>query len=233
MPFDTVSRTHVGLKRPINEDNFLVRAEAGLFAVADGMGGHDAGEVASARIVAALEELEAVSPDGVVAALEGVNKDLRELAAGTGKHTIGSTVVGYLFDGAGGVTCFWAGDSRAYLHRDGQLLQVSRDHSLVQELVDAGMIDPERAEGHPNGNVITRAVGAADQLRVDRVEGDARPGDLFLLASDGVTRVVPDDELVADLAGDRPLGEIADGLVWKVLGRGAPDNLTLVLVRVL
>lgn len=231
MEFETVSRTHVGLKRKINEDNFLVRSDAGLFAVADGMGGHEAGEVASARIVEALEQLPDPGGETIVATLRAVNQELRELAGGgEGPRTIGSTVVGLLLDGSG-FRCFWAGDSRAYRLRGGLLTQISRDHSLVQELVDAGMLEEERAHDHPNGNVITRAVGAADQLRVDLVEGDVQPGDLFLLASDGVTRPIPDEELQSALSAQQPLVEIADGLVWTVLRRGAPDNLTLILLR--
>lgn len=231
MRFESVSRTHVGLKRPINEDNYLERPDVGLFAVADGMGGHEAGEVASARIVEALGLLKRIDGDSISEALAEVNADLRALAReGEGPRTIGSTVAGvYLGDGA--ATCFWAGDSRAYRLRDGRLEPLSRDHSLVQELLDAGMIDPERAEDHPNGNVITRAVGAAETLRLDLKASDCRAGDLYLLASDGVTRLVPDAELAAALQSTPSLAEIADGLVWTVLRRGAPDNLTVVLVR--
>ncbi|WP_300974517.1 protein phosphatase 2C domain-containing protein [Sphingomonas sp. LHG3406-1] len=232
MRFECVSRTHVGLKRPINEDNCLLRPEKGLFVVADGMGGHEAGEVASARIVEALTRLEPVTEATVVATLEQVNDDLLELAqSGEASRTIGSTVVGLLMDG-GSLSCFWAGDSRAYQLRDGVLTQLSRDHSLVQELLDAGMIDPDRAHAHPNGNVITRAVGASDTLRVEVARSELRAGDLYLLASDGVTRVVPDEELGAALNAPASSNEIADGLVWTILRRGAPDNLTMVLVRV-
>jgi serine/threonine protein phosphatase PrpC len=130
------------------------------------------------------------------------------------------------------VRCFWAGDSRAYLLRGASLTQLSRDHSLVQQLVDAGMLDPDRAHDHPNGNMITRAVGAADELRTDVVEHDLAAGDLILLASDGVTRVVTDGELASALRSSAPLAETADGLVWTVLQRGAPDNLTFILLRI-
>ncbi|GAA4017450.1 protein phosphatase 2C domain-containing protein [Sphingomonas swuensis] len=232
MRFETVSRTHVGLKRKINEDNLLVRSAAGLFVVADGMGGHEAGEVASARIVEALGALARVTPDEISACLGHVNRGLRDLAEEGGeKRTIGSTVVGLLIDEAQAL-CFWAGDSRAYRYRDSQLVPLSRDHSLVNELIEAGMIEAERADEHPNGNVITRAVGASDTLRLDIEAGEVRPGDVYLLASDGVTRMVPDPELRAALGGAQSLHEVADGLVWSVLQRGAPDNLTLVLIRV-
>lgn len=231
MRFESVSRTHVGLKRPINEDNYLARPEVGLFAVADGMGGHEAGEVASARIVEALGLLKAITPATIVETLEQVNADLVALAhEGEGKRTIGSTVAGLLIE-HGQATSFWAGDSRAYRLRGRDLQRLTRDHSLVQELLDAGMIDPERVDDHPNGNVITRAVGAAERLRVDCMQADAAPGDLFLLASDGVTRLMADEEIAAALADTPSLNEIADGIVWTALRRGAPDNLTLVLVR--
>ena len=123
------------------------------------------------------------------------------------------------------------GDSRAYLLRGGKIVRLSHDHSLVQNLVDAGMIKPEEAETHANANLITRAVGVAETVEVDVVDGEARSGDLFLLASDGLTRVVADDELAADLVG-RAIDEAADSLIDKVLARGAPDNVSLIIVRV-
>jgi serine/threonine protein phosphatase PrpC len=235
MQFEVVSRTHVGLKRALNEDNLLVSPDLGLFVVADGMGGHEAGEVASSMIVGSLGALAAQEDEDellrqALVALEKVNGALRVRAGGEG-HLIGSTVVGVLL-GQGRLRCFWAGDSRAYLLRGASLTQLSRDHSLVQQLVDAGMLDPDRAHDHPNGNMITRAVGAADELRTDVVEHDLAAGDLILLASDGVTRVVTDGELASALRSPAPLAETADGLVWTVLQRGAPDNLTFILLRI-
>ena len=235
MRFDVVSRTHVGLKRKINEDNLLVRPDMGLFVVADGMGGHQAGEVASGLIVERLGALDPAADrpvDRTLDVLGKVNRELRARARNCGSQLIGSTVVGLLLDGTG-FHCLWAGDSRAYRLRGQSFDLLTRDHSLVQELVDAGMLEPEQAHDHPNGNMITRAVGASDELRIDVVEGDLAPGDIVLLASDGVTRVISDTELARALASPAPLAETADGLVWTVLARGAPDNLTLVLLRVL
>jgi serine/threonine protein phosphatase PrpC len=235
MQFECVSRTHVGLKRKINEDSILVETGRGLWAVADGMGGHDAGEVASAAVVDALCRL----PDGrdlddlaaeAVGALQRVNGELIRLArSNAGERTIGTTVVGLAIAGER-FRCFWAGDSRAYRARDGEIARLSRDHSLVQDLVDAGMIRPEEAEGHENSNVITRAVGVRDSLEVDCVSGDALPGDVFVLASDGLTRVVNDSEILAELSRG-PLDESADKLLHTVLDRGAPDNVSMVIVR--
>ncbi len=214
----------------------LVRTDRGLWAVADGMGGHEAGDVASAMVTEALMRLPIVYGlddlvDSAVAALFDVNRRLIALAASGGsQRTIGSTVVG-LAIASGQFRSFWAGDSRAYRLRDGQIAQLTRDHSLVQDLVDAGMIEPHQAADHPNGNVITRAVGVVDDLNVDTVSGDARPGDQFLLASDGLTKMVEDSELAVILAS-KPAAEAADQLVETVLSRGAPDNITLVITGI-
>ena len=235
MNFECVSRTHVGLRRKVNEDSVLVRPGRGLWAVADGMGGHDAGDVASAMVTEGLMRLPIVYGlddlvESAIATLTRVNHQLIALAASSGAaRTIGSTVVG-LAVADGEFRCFWAGDSRAYRVRGARIDQLTRDHSLVQDLVDAGMLDPREAEGHPNANVITRAVGVVEELKVDVVGGDARPGDQFLLASDGLTRLVDDDELATELIS-RPAEEAADRLVDMVLDRGAPDNVSLVIVR--
>ena len=124
------------------------------------------------------------------------------------------------------------GDSRAYLFRAGELARISHDHSLVQNLVDAGMLKPEDAESHANANLITRAVGVAENAQVDVVAGETVPGDRFLLASDGLTRVVPDDEIAAELERSSP-GEAVDRLTETVLARGAPDNVSLIIVSII
>lgn len=235
MGFECVSRTHVGLKRTVNEDSVLVRTEAGLWAVADGMGGHEAGDVASKKVVEALGAIPAAREledftNSVVAALEQVNSDLIHLARSVHRpRTIGSTVVG-LAIADNEFRCFWAGDSRAYRLRGGKLDQLSKDHSLVRSLIDAGMLSEEEAKDHPDSNVITRAVGASEHLEVDTAGGTARSGDLFLVASDGLTRLVPDREL-ASVLGSWSLSEAADMLIDSVLSRGAPDNVSLVIVR--
>lgn len=237
MAFECVSRTDVGLRRQVNEDSILVRTDRGLWAVADGMGGHEAGDVASAKVVEALRNLPIVYSldemvDGAVQALRRVNRELIAIAgAGTGERTPGSTVVGLAIAGDQ-YRCFWAGDSRAYRIRDGQIVRLSRDHSLVQRLVDAGMLAPEEAEHHPQANVVTRAVGVSDELDVDVVSGDALRGDQFVLASDGLTRLVDDAELLSELtSGDAEAA--ADRLIQTVLARGAPDNVSIVITRVI
>ena len=197
------------------------------------------GEVASAMVVDALRCLPAAADidelaGKAVEALTEVNRELIELANSSEvgrKGTIGTTVVGLaIADGA--FRCFWMGDSRAYRLRDGEIERVSHDHSLVQNLVDAGMLKPEDAETHENANLITRAVGVSEQVEVDIVGGDARPGDQFVLASDGLTRVVPDDELAAELVRSAP-AQAVDNLIEMVLARGAPDNVSIVIARLL
>jgi len=236
MVFECVSRTHVGCRRKVNEDALTVRTDRGLWAVADGMGGHEAGDVASSKVSEALLRLPIVygldeMVEAAVQALRRVNEELIELASSSDiKRRIGSTVVGLAIAGDQ-YRCFWAGDSRAYRIRDGEIEQVSRDHSMVQDLVDAGLLAPADAENHPNANIITRAVGVSEDLKVDIVQGDARRGDLFLLASDGLTRLVDNKELVAVLTAQNPEAA-ADQLIETSLARGAPDNVTLVIVKV-
>jgi serine/threonine protein phosphatase Stp1 len=235
MRFECVSRTHVGLKRKINEDSVLAEPDRGLWAVADGMGGHDAGEVASAMVTDALRQLPSATDldalaDAAVESLRDVNRRLIELARSGGQRTIGTTVVG-LAIADGSFRCFWMGDSRAYRLREGAFERLSHDHSLVQNLIDAGMLKPEEAEEHANANLITRAVGVAENCEVDLAQGHARAGDQFLLASDGLTRLVPDDEIAAEL-GRGPPPEAADRLIDTVLARGASDNVSLIIVTV-
>jgi serine/threonine protein phosphatase PrpC len=200
------------------------------------MGGHDAGDVASSKVTEALLSLPIVYSldelvEGAIQALKQVNRELIAIAGSEDcSRSPGSTVVGLAIAGDQ-YRCFWAGDSRAYRVRNGQIAQLTRDHSLVQRLVDAGMLDPSEAEHHPNANVVTRAVGVTDELEIDIVGGDAIPGDQFVLASDGLTRLVDDEELLSELTSNR-LEEAADRLVATVLARGAPDNVSIIITKV-
>jgi len=239
MRFECVSRTHVGLRRKINEDSVLVDSERGLWAVADGMGGHEAGEVASTMVTDALRCLPRTCDideltSQAVQSLRAVNRELLLLAHSNDREersTIGTTVVG-LAIADGSFRCFWMGDSRAYRIHDGEIARLTHDHSLVQELVDAGMLREEEADTHEQANLITRAVGTDEKAEVEIVGGEARPGDQFLLASDGLTRVVRDQELQAEMSRGSP-AEVADNLIDTVLSRGAPDNVSLVIVKLL
>ena len=238
MRIECASRTHVGLRRKINEDSLFVDSERGLWAVADGMGGHEAGEIASAMVADALrclpafENLDALAASAVES-LGEVNRRLVSLARSGPRsgRTIGTTVVG-LAIANGSFRCFWLGDSRAYRLRGGEMMRITHDHSLVQDLVDAGMLKAEEADTHQNANVITRAVGAAETIDVEIVGGDARPGDQFLLASDGLTRIVRDNELAAQLGSAAP-AQAADKLIETVLERGAPDNVSIIITKLL
>jgi serine/threonine protein phosphatase PrpC len=235
MGFDCISRTHVGCRRQLNEDAILARPDLRIWAVADGMGGHDAGEVASALIVDTLTSCAAgLDINGRIAAANAALHEVNEQLLAMGKdgpnaRTIGSTVVAITADAAS-FACLWVGDSRAYRVRDGYMTQLTRDHSLVQELVDAGMLTAAEANTHPNGNVVTRAVGAAAVLDIDLVRGDVLAGDVFLLASDGLTRFVEPDELLDGLQY-ADLEEAADHFVDTVVSRGAPDNLSFIMLR--
>lgn len=236
MRFFSASCTDVGKRRKLNEDSLLDRPDLGLWAVADGMGGHEAGEVASAMIVERLGSLAAAEQaekfaDLAETELADVNRQLLDLARSGGERkTIGSTIV-TLAICAGRFACVWAGDSRAYLVRDRKISRLTEDHSLVNDLVRSGLLAPEDAAGHPDANVITRAVGAAEDLHLDRVAAAVSPGDHFLLASDGVTRCLQDSELL-DIAISSNPRQAVETIRDLVLERGAPDNLSVVIVRV-
>src|SRR5579864_1762022 len=198
--------THPGAKRKHNEDAYVDRPDLGLWAVADGAGGHAAGEVASGMIAEALQAI----PPGLSAsellaevrlAIERTHTSLREEAAQRGPDVlVASTVVVMLARGEH-FACLWAGDSRAYLLRNGTLRQITRDHSLVQELLEAGAIGPDQVENHPRANVITRAVGAElDEFVLDKVSDRLIAGDRFLLCSDGLCKTLPDAQLGTLLA---------------------------------
>lgn len=235
MAIECTARTHVGHKRKLNEDALLASPEGRIWAVADGMGGHDAGEVASAMIIDALAALAPADSltqrlGKAIGAMESVNAALIDFAQASGEgRTIGSTVVGLVSESTE-FGCFWAGDSRALRVRGGEATQITRDHSLVQDLVEAGMLEAERADDHPNANVLTRAVGATRALTVDSVRGAIHPGDVFILASDGLTRLVRREEFAALLAAPS-LEVAADRMLDLTLARGAPDNVSFVIVR--
>lgn len=233
LKFLSVARTHAGRVRELNEDACLNSPNTGLWAVADGMGGHDSGEVASGMIVDALADVDTFSSayafrDAVCAALQRVNAALIERAYERNAGSIGSTVAA-LIAHEGHYACVWAGDSRIYHQRGGEFRRITRDHSVVQQLVDSGALSALEARNHRGANVITRAVGAAVKLELECVYGQIQPGDRFLLCSDGLTNMVEDREMEAALV-QPPLEAAAERLLNKALQRGAPDNVTLVLV---
>jgi len=227
-PVESVARTHVGRVRKLNEDRALDRPDMSLWAVADGMGGHAAGDVAATVVI---EELAALDPavETIAACLERANDRLLDHAAETGQDAIATTIVVL------GLTethayCVWSGDSRAYLFRRGRLAQITRDHSLVQDLVEAGRISAEDARVHPQSHIVTQAVGIDDVVELETTEVAREPGDVFLLCSDGLTGMLNDDE-IAGVLRVNDLPSAADALLQAALDRGGHDNVTLVLVR--
>ena len=187
----SASRTHVGEVRKLNEDSVLDLSEPGLWMVADGMGGHAAGDFASGAIVSGLARIPPPTSLGALLGevrqrLQIVNRQLIVEARTRHEQVIGSTVVALLAFGGHGVVV-WAGDSRAYQYRRGELTQLTRDHSQVEELVRLGLLAPEGVEGHPAANVITRAVGVADYLELDSEMFALEEDDTYLLCSDGLT----------------------------------------------
>lgn len=206
----------------------------GLWAVADGMGGHEAGDVASQMVTQALKQLHradnfSVFVDQIEDALVTVNHAIRDHAAKEfGGRMMGSTVV-VMAAGKGYGACVWAGDSRLYHLRDGELRQISRDHSQVQSLIDAGVLSEEEAESHPNSNVITKAIGGAPGLVVDVVLFDIRPGDRFLLCSDGLYNEVDKRGLAQGLSL-ATVDEAARKLLTDALENGARDNVSVIVV---
>jgi serine/threonine protein phosphatase PrpC len=230
----SVANTDIGTVRKVNEDNFLDAPEAGLWCIADGMGGHQKGDVASRMVVDHLDNLgtQAVlppSPQQVKNSLLRINDSLLELATSLPESAvIGSTVVVLLFDQQD-AHCIWAGDSRIYRLRQDTFTRLTTDHSQVQEMVDSGILTPEQAATHPSGNVITRAIGASDDLELDQVSVQLQRGDVFLLCSDGLNEVINDVE-IADFLRTSPLKNVCEGLIQTALNRKVRDNVTVVTV---
>ncbi len=229
--------TDPGTKRGHNEDIFVNRPDFGLWAVADGAGGHQAGDVASEMIATTLETIpDVLSAEEILAQvrlrISATHTALQECAARKGEGALVASTVVVLIVRHEHFACLWAGDSRAYLLRDQVLQQITRDHSLVQELVDAGALDAADADGHPHSNVITRAVGdLAETMELDKVTGRIEAGDRFLLCSDGLSKVL-DDTAIAELMTGSVVAETAEKLVAEALARHTTDNVTAVVVEV-
>jgi protein phosphatase/serine/threonine-protein phosphatase Stp1 len=236
--FRSWATTNPGTVRKHNEDAYVNRPDLGLWAVADGAGGHARGDLASTMIAQALDGIDAGAPEGervveVRRRIARAHDALRATAEREGPETLIASTVVVLLLSDDGYTCLWAGDSRAYRLRDGTLHRLSRDHSLVQELVDAGSISAAEAEAHPRANVITRAVGAdSASMELEQVGGAVLPGDRFLLCSDGLYKELGDDELSV-LLGVRAESHPSDRLVDAALAARARDNVTAVIVDVL
>ncbi len=227
--------TDTGRRRLRNEDAFI--CEPPLFAVADGMGGARAGEIAAGLAAAALEEAgtETRGAEGVAALIAEANRRIWERSL-TDPETagMGTTVTAALVDTASGTVAIGhVGDSRAYLLRGGSIEQLTTDHSLVAELVESGILTPEEAERHPQRSAITRALGTEPTVDVDAFTITAEPGDVFLLCSDGLSIMVADEDVAAVIeAAERDPARAAEGLVAAANARGGEDNVTVVLFEI-
>ena len=226
------SRTDVGRVREHNEDSYLV--EFPLFAVADGMGGHAAGEVASTIAVSSLAECHLAKADAAAlgAAVEQANHAVLDgVAQGVGRQGMGTTCTAVIIDGDK-MAVGHVGDSRAYMLHDGKLLRVTHDHSFVEELVDAGEITPEEARVHPSRSIITRALGSDPHMRADAFTVDVSRGDRILLCSDGLSSMVTDDVIEEAMVTSPAPQACADRLVDLALEAGGLDNVTAIVIDV-
>jgi serine/threonine protein phosphatase PrpC len=225
-----------------NEDNFSAEADEqrGLFIVADGMGGHAAGEVASEMAVQIVQreltELRDLESNGVekrvTEALKTANRAIHERTIiEVDKQGMGTTVSVLIISGRR-YLIGQVGDSRVYLLRDGALSQLTKDHSYVQEQVDAGFLTPEQARYHPYSNVITRCVGASPDVEPDVYRGEVRPGDVYLVASDGLTGMVDDRRLQSLLLQRVTPDRKVHQLISEANGRGGLDNITAIVVEI-
>ena len=239
MQLTCAARTDVGIVRSGNEDHYVTLSERGIFIVADGMGGHAAGEIASEMAVwitsHAIGSLRGMSDeeasDRVRTAIQAANDAILERTVSEAdKQGMGTTAT-VLVLREGRYLIGQVGDSRAYLLRDGQLLQLTKDHTYVQELVDAGLITPDRARVHPCSGIITRCLGASREVVPDIHFGSLEQGDILLLASDGLTGMLEDEHLIRILSSDGEPQHWVDRMITEANRRGGLDNITAIVVR--
>jgi len=231
----TAAETNVGMVRKVNEDSMLSKPEIGLWAVADGMGGYERGDVASKMIVQNLELVTDESAladmvDKVEDSLIAANQQILEYAdVMLNNNTLGSTIVTLIIRGSVGV-CLWVGDSRLYRYRQGEIKRLSQDHSRVEELIQQGRLSREEAEDHPESNVITRAVGVDDDFCVDISVFNVHIGDTFLLCSDGLYNMLKEDEITGYLETQN-IDETVELLIEAACDNGAPDNVSTIVIK--
>ena len=230
-------KTHHGRKRPSNEDALWWDENRASCAVADGMGGAAAGEIASAFFVETAKNLitsdpSTSPPELVQEVFATANRRIQEHVRTHPSHQGMGCTAELLVVNRGHYTLGHVGDSRTYLLRNGRLSRLTRDHSLVQEQLDQGVISPREAQNHPLRHVILRAVGIEDQLALDLIRGPVEPGDLFLLCTDGLTDMVDDDTILTILGNSNPLIHKVEQLVDEANRAGGRDNITVVLLHV-
>ncbi len=231
----SAAQTNTGCVRKVNEDAIFLKPEAGLWAVADGMGGYEAGDIASNMIVELLDDIEDKVPlceivDDVEDKFIEANANILEYAdVMRDKQMMGSTVVSLIIRGRVGV-CLWAGDSRLYRYRNGELQQLSQDHSQVQELIQQGFLSEEEAENHPDANVITRAIGAGDDVYIDINVFSTQIGDTFFLCSDGLYNAISKAEMINCLE-DMDINKSVCTMLERALENKAADNVSMIIAR--
>lgn len=235
--YDSFGATDIGKRRKFNEDRLAMRPTDGVWLVADGMGGHAGGDFASQAVIddlpsfegsLTLGDLETRFHDGLAEA----HVRMLRVAKALKTEPMATTVVGLLIYGDEFAT-IWSGDSRLYKMRDSVLTPVTRDHSEARELVDAGVLTPEQARTWHRRNVVTRALGVYDHLSAETSYGDVAAGDTFLLCTDGLTEHHTDDEITEMLAGASTAQAAVETLIERTLEKGAIDNVTAIVVRVL
>lgn len=229
------ARSHVGLKRKVNEDAVLALPEQSIWVVSDGMGGHEAGDYASRLITDLIATIDPALPatDRMHALRHAIQKAhgmIRDEAAARGVSVIGATVASLMLAN-GHFVGIWAGDSRIYRVRDGAIQMLTADHSIVASLVEAGQMSWDEAEHHPQSNAITRAVGVGDELELDKVRGEVEQGDRFLICSDGLTKYATFG-MLENVMSHEPLETVVDRLIQIALDGGGADNITVVVVDI-
>jgi protein phosphatase len=232
--FESGAATHVGAVRRINEDHYLVRPDSGIWAVADGMGGHEAGDVASATVIEALDAIEPSQSSADLlarceASIAGATDRLMEIGGTRGGITMGTTLA-VLLAYSDQYACVWVGDSRVYLVRAGTIEQLSRDHTEVEEFIANGTLTRDEAKNWPRRNVITRAIGTYGEAELDVKRGILQPDDVFVICSDGLTGCVENEE-IRDCVEMNTSQAACDTLVELALARNVDDNVTVIVVR--
>lgn len=243
----SASLTHVGHVRKINEDCLYENRKKGIWAVADGMGGYAAGDIASRILINAIMDVDPastleISVERVESAIQIANKKLlNELTLPTDCKQIGTTIVVLIYCSAENrCACLWVGDSRLYAFRRNQIYQLTKDHSVVQEMVDRGVLDNRLRDSHPQSHVITRAVGVVENLKVDVVIFDPEAGDAYLLCSDGLYNEVSSEQMMehaseleypfVTISAEKWCQQLTQNLLKSVLSSTATDNVSINVV---
>jgi len=230
------AKTHVGLKRKVNEDSILALPQHDIWMVSDGMGGHAAGDYASRLVADSVAMIPAdLGPTDRMHALrqaiQQAHRIILQESEDRGRGVIGATVAALMMAN-GHFVALWAGDSRIYRLRDGEIEMLTTDHSAVAALVMAGQMSWDEAEQHPQSNAITRAVGVGDELELDKVRGETRSGDRYLICSDGLTKYATFNILKSALL-KFPIETVSDELIHIALTGGGGDNISVIVVDVL